>query len=235
MIGERQKFERLSRDFSRLSEELKRCDEERIQLSGQKGQLEAQLSALEEECESLKADLASGSMSPDEIVKLAWQRRDEAVKRKNACEIALAKSRIENMQLSSQLMEVVQQKSRLAQQVAQFEVSILLLLIVHYTELTFRHFHPGIMSWSKISPEISLSYVELGDRWSEQTAPSVGVAWCSFVGVVWSLCIQPNLDCNHKHKQSDCSNSLTNHTNNQTTLATPWSSEQFCWGCFFLT
>lgn len=106
-----------------MNEELRKSEEQKLKISSEQSELEAKVNELEELCATLKSDLDSQNETPDEIVRAAWKRRDEAVARKNACEIKLAKSRIENMQLSSQLMEVVQQKSQLAHQVAQFEVS----------------------------------------------------------------------------------------------------------------
>jgi len=44
------------------------------------------------------------------MVKRAWELRDQAVARKNAVEIELAKTRIECMHVNGQLMEAIQQK-----------------------------------------------------------------------------------------------------------------------------
>ena len=48
--------------------------------------------------------------------------RDNAVARKNACEIELARTRIDVMQVNSQLMEAIQQKVELSQQLEQWQV-----------------------------------------------------------------------------------------------------------------
>lgn len=50
--------------------------------------------------------------------------RDNAVARKNACEIELAKTRIDVMQVNSQLMEAIQQKVELSQQLEQWQVGV---------------------------------------------------------------------------------------------------------------
>lgn len=123
MIAERADYEQLQKKHSRLSDELKRKEEELLAVSGVKLEQEARLGGLEEKCKILSDDLSNCDKPKEEIVKLAWKARDEAVERKNAAEISLAKTRIENMQISSQLMEVVQQKGELSQKLAQFEVS----------------------------------------------------------------------------------------------------------------
>lgn len=87
--------------------------------------LEAQLDAERHKCRLATQDLANCDKldAADELLKLAWLARDEAVERKNAVQVSLAKSRIETMQVSSQLMEAVQQKAELSHRLAQFEVS----------------------------------------------------------------------------------------------------------------
>lgn len=125
MASERIKHEQLAKLHSRLTDQLKLKDDELLELRATKTEQETRLAALEERAAMLEQDLSNCDMPKEEIVKLAWQRRDEAVERKNSAEIALAKTRIENMQISSQLMEVVQQKGQLSIKLAQFEVSAL--------------------------------------------------------------------------------------------------------------
>merc|ERR1719251_680464 len=57
----------------------------------------------------------------DVLIKKAWETRDAAVKRKNNTEIELAKTRIDVMQINSQLMEAIQQKVELSQQLDQWQ------------------------------------------------------------------------------------------------------------------
>lgn len=57
------------------------------------------------------------------LLPQAWDMRDNAVARKNACEIELARTRIDVMQINSQLMEAIQQKVELSQQLEQWQVS----------------------------------------------------------------------------------------------------------------
>lgn len=123
MIGERQDYEQLQRAHARLNEEMRKKQDELLKLNASQPELEAKVAALEERCKLLSDDLSNCDKPKEEIVKLAWKARDEAVARKNANEISLARARIENMQISSQLMEVVQQKGELSQKLAQFEVS----------------------------------------------------------------------------------------------------------------
>lgn len=99
-------------------------DDKILALDISKTEQEAKLAQLEEKCNILNQDLANCDKPKEEIVQLAWKARDEAVERKNLAEISLAKTRIENMQISSQLMEVVQQKGELSLRLAQFEVSL---------------------------------------------------------------------------------------------------------------
>ena len=67
-------------------------------------------------------------MSKEELVRKAWDVRDTAVKRKNAAEIELAKERIAGMQINSQLLEAIQQKVELSQQLEQWQVDMEQLL-----------------------------------------------------------------------------------------------------------
>merc|ERR1712062_160754 len=57
-------------------------------------------------------------------IKKAWETRDSAVKRKNNTEIELARTRIDLMQVNSQLLEAIQQKVELSQQLDQWQVDM---------------------------------------------------------------------------------------------------------------
>ena len=78
-----------------------------------------QLKAAEEERDTLRSDIENCDASKDVLIKKAWDTRDAAVKRKNNTEIELAKTRIDVMQINSQLMEAIQQKVELSQQLDQ--------------------------------------------------------------------------------------------------------------------
>ena len=77
------------------------------------------MKAAEEERDTLKDDIANSEAGKDVLIKKAWDTRDAAVKRKNNTEIELAKTRIDVMQINSQLMEAIQQKVELSQQLDQ--------------------------------------------------------------------------------------------------------------------
>lgn len=85
--------------------------------------METELNASKEEQRNL-AETAnvSGLLNKEEIVKRAFELRDQAVHRKNQVEIELAKTRIECMQINSQLIEAIQQKVELSQQLDQWQV-----------------------------------------------------------------------------------------------------------------
>ena len=90
--------------------------------------LKVELSAAEEQCKTLKEDIESSGVSKDELVKKAWEARDAAVNRKNTAEIELAKERVASMQVNSQLLEAIQQKVELSQQLEQWQVDMEQLL-----------------------------------------------------------------------------------------------------------
>lgn len=83
---------------------------------------EAELAAVNEERDNARRDLSETHLAKDEIVKKAWELRDQAVQRKNKAEIEVARTRIDMMQVNSQLMEAIQQKIQLSQQLEQWQV-----------------------------------------------------------------------------------------------------------------
>lgn len=85
---------------------------------------EVKLNALEEERNILKNDVENCGAAKDELIKKAWEVRDAAVKRKNNTEIELARTRIDLMQVNSQLLEAIQQKVELSQQLDQWQVDM---------------------------------------------------------------------------------------------------------------
>lgn len=125
MIAERAEFEALKKRHAKLADELKSKADALLSCESSLIEARAKLDGCEQRVAQLKSDLENcdNFVNADELVKLAWKVRDEAVERKNTLQISLAKSRIEIMQTSSQLMEAVQQKAELSQRLAQFEVS----------------------------------------------------------------------------------------------------------------
>ena len=85
---------------------------------------ETELAAAKEEKQNLLESANTGNLGKDEIVRRAFELRDQAVQRKNQVEIELAKTRIECMHVNSQLMEAIQQKVELSQQLDQWEASV---------------------------------------------------------------------------------------------------------------
>ena len=131
-------FERMERDLKKKEDESKAREDEirelmskvnivftgnvKIKITVNLLQLsvtEVQLKAAEEERDTLRSDIENCDASKDVLIKKAWDTRDAAVKRKNNTEIELAKTRIDVMQINSQLMEAIQQKVELSQQLDQ--------------------------------------------------------------------------------------------------------------------
>jgi coiled-coil domain-containing protein 64 len=84
---------------------------------------DAELAGMTEERDRARADLEDTHLAKDEVIRKAWEVRDAAVARKNTVEVELAKTRIDVMQANSQLMEAIQQKVELSQQLEQWQVS----------------------------------------------------------------------------------------------------------------
>ena len=63
---------------------------------------ELQLKAAEEDRDTLRSDLENSEAGRDVLIKKAWETRDNAVKRKNASEVELAKERIAVMQVKEE-------------------------------------------------------------------------------------------------------------------------------------
>ena len=131
-------FERMERDLKKKEDESKAREDEIRELMSkvnivftgnvkinitvnllQLSVTEVQLKAAEEERDTLRSDIENCDASKDVLIKKAWDTRDAAVKRKNNTEIELAKTRIDVMQINSQLMEAIQQKVELSQQLDQ--------------------------------------------------------------------------------------------------------------------
>jgi len=114
-------FEKLERDLKKKEEESKARENEIKDLLSKLTVTEVQLKAAEEERDTLKSDIENSEAGKDVLIKKAWETRDAAVKRKNNTEIELARTRIDVMQINSQLMEAIQQKVELSQQLDQWQ------------------------------------------------------------------------------------------------------------------
>merc|ERR1712226_1696673 len=105
----------------KAEDEAKRKDEEILELKSKLSVTEDQLAAATEERETLREDIGRTDAGKDELIKKAWEVRDAAVKRKNDTMIELARTRIDVMQINSQLLEAIQQKVELSQQLDQWQ------------------------------------------------------------------------------------------------------------------
>ncbi|XP_013188368.2 bicaudal D-related protein homolog [Amyelois transitella] len=94
------------------------------ELSSKLSVAEVELRAAAEERDKLLNDANYSSLQNDEAVTRARQERDEAIERKKAAEVALAKTRVELMQANSQLYEAVRQKVDLGQQLEQWQMDM---------------------------------------------------------------------------------------------------------------
>lgn len=121
-------LERLQKELQEKTDCLKEKNDEISKLSTKLTIQDTELAALREERDHLRQDVDSSAWAKDEIVKKAWTMRDQAVARKNTVEIELAKTRIELMHINSQLMEAIQQKVELSQQLDQWQLDMQALL-----------------------------------------------------------------------------------------------------------
>ncbi|XP_039280783.1 bicaudal D-related protein homolog [Nilaparvata lugens] len=123
--------DRMTKEIDAKSEELKRRNETIVDLSSKLNIKEAELLGAVEERDRARADLkdaGAGGLARDEMVRKAWEVRDGAVARKNATQLELAKTRIDMLQANSQLMEAIQQKVELSQQLEQWQMDMQALL-----------------------------------------------------------------------------------------------------------
>ncbi|XP_069038152.1 BICD family-like cargo adapter 1 isoform X2 [Lepisosteus oculatus] len=88
--------------------------EEALQLHSQVTLLSVEMAALKEERDRLQA--MAEVKEPSEQLQKAIRDRDEAIAKKNAMEMELAKCKIDIMSLNSQLLDAIQQKLNLSQQ-----------------------------------------------------------------------------------------------------------------------
>ncbi|CAG2160348.1 unnamed protein product [Oppiella nova] len=129
VASERCELEKLRKEVRDQSDQLKKSAEQMTEMSKRLTIQESELNAIKEERDTLKSDISNaGGLAKDEIVKRAWEVRDQAVARKNVVEVELAKTRIEVMHINSQLLETIQQKIELSQQLEQWQVDMQILL-----------------------------------------------------------------------------------------------------------
>ncbi|XP_043924517.1 BICD family-like cargo adapter 1 isoform X1 [Protopterus annectens] len=102
--------EMLEAERQKVTESL----EEIQQLQSQMTLLKVEINALQEEKEHLRA-LSEGKELNEQLQR-ALRDRDEAIAKKNAVEMELAKCKIDLMSLNGQLLDAIQQKLNLSQQ-----------------------------------------------------------------------------------------------------------------------
>lgn len=119
---ERNELEKLRKEMIERKDTIKRLTEENNELIKKFSLIDVQLKSSKEENDNLKETIENSNLPKDEIIKRTMKMREEATARKNQVEIELAKTRIEVMHINSQLMESVQQKVELSQQLEQWQV-----------------------------------------------------------------------------------------------------------------
>jgi len=120
----REQLDRGSIEMKQAELASKRQEDELQNLRSKLTLLQTRLAAAEDERQVFKADLENITASKDEMIKRAWETRDNAVKRKNSAEVELARSRIDFMQANSQLLEAVQQKVVIAEQLDEWQADL---------------------------------------------------------------------------------------------------------------
>uniref|UniRef100_A0A1B6E3R6 Bicaudal D-related protein homolog n=2 Tax=Clastoptera arizonana TaxID=38151 RepID=A0A1B6E3R6_9HEMI len=121
--------DKMSKDLELKAEEITRRGDSIMELTSKLNVREAELAGAIEERDRARSDLKDiGGLARDEMVRKAWDVRDGAVARKNATQVELARTRIDVLQANSQLMEAIQQKVELSQQLEQWQMDMQALL-----------------------------------------------------------------------------------------------------------
>ncbi|XP_043598227.1 bicaudal D-related protein homolog [Bombus pyrosoma] len=127
----REELENVKDQHKQTQEELKRRGEALLDTTSKLSVSEAELRGVREERDRARDDMEHSQLTKDEILAQAYKVRDQAVARKNRAEVELAKTRIDVLQANSQLMEAIQQKIELSQQLEQWQMDVQLLLDEH--------------------------------------------------------------------------------------------------------
>ncbi|XP_035236036.1 BICD family-like cargo adapter 1 isoform X1 [Anguilla anguilla] len=104
----------LREQYDSEQDRTRSSQEEALQLHNQVALLSVELCSLREESEQLRAMVEV--REPSEQLQSAIRDRDEAIAKKKAVEMELAKCKIDIMSLNSQLLDAIQQKLNLSQQ-----------------------------------------------------------------------------------------------------------------------
>ncbi|XP_063987466.1 bicaudal D-related protein homolog [Diachasmimorpha longicaudata] len=117
--------------FKQTQEELKRRGEALLDTTSKLSVCEAELRGVKEERDRARGDIEDSELNRDEVIAQAYTVRDQAVARKNRAEVELARTRIDVLQVNSQLMEAIQQKIELSQQLEQWQMDMQALIDEH--------------------------------------------------------------------------------------------------------
>lgn len=117
--------------LKQTQDELKRRGEALIETTSKLSVCDAELRGVKEERDRARGDIEDTGMNKDEVIAQAMTVRDQAVARKNRAEVELARTRIDVLQVNSQLMEAIQQKIELSQQLEQWQMDMQALIDEH--------------------------------------------------------------------------------------------------------
>ncbi|XP_063218776.1 bicaudal D-related protein homolog isoform X2 [Bacillus rossius redtenbacheri] len=121
-------MERLQQQYDQKVEKLKQHTAHIMDLESKLSVQETRMRCTAEERDQARSDVADTRLAQDQVVRRAWEARDKALARKNQLEVELARTRIEMMQANSQLMEAIQQKVELSEQLDQWQMDVQCLL-----------------------------------------------------------------------------------------------------------
>ncbi|KAI2662007.1 BICD family-like cargo adapter 1 [Labeo rohita] len=108
--------------YEQEQEKTRNSQEEVLQLHNQVALLSVEVSSSREENERLR--VMAEVHEPNEQLQSAIRDRDEAIAKKKAVEMELAKCKIDIMSLNSQLLDAIQQKLNLSQQLEAWQFSL---------------------------------------------------------------------------------------------------------------
>ncbi|XP_071178387.1 BICD family-like cargo adapter 1 isoform X4 [Mytilus edulis] len=137
-LGEAQNdLDRVKTELSERDSKLKTKTEELSHLTNKISILE--LTLQHEELSRLQAERdrlqdSTRSLSPDDLLQEARQDRDMALEKQNKMEVELAKSKMDILSMNEQLMEAIQQKVALSQELDQWQVDMQDLLDFQFKE-----------------------------------------------------------------------------------------------------
>ncbi|XP_012278988.1 bicaudal D-related protein homolog isoform X2 [Orussus abietinus] len=124
----REELDHTKDQLKQTQEELKRRGEALLDTTSKLSVCEAELRGVREERDRARGDIEHSELAKDEVLAQAYKVRDQAVARKNRAEVELARTRIDVLQANSQLMEAIQQKIELSQQLEQWQMDMQALL-----------------------------------------------------------------------------------------------------------